>query len=91
MIVCLQAPMALLAQEIGSVCLAPVPPDAALAHEVLQEYRLELVTEYEQYFRDISAYITSIDVERAAVVDEARAATTAYVTFLGVATKDENR
>jgi hypothetical protein len=90
LVVVLQVPVASAAQEIRTTCLSPVLPDTNLPPEILQTYRQELSIEFELYFRAMTAYIACLDAERAAVIDEARAATEAYAEFLDAATIDEN-
>ena len=90
LVVFLQGPVALAAQEIREACLPPVPPDIGLPAELLRQYRQELSTEFEQYFRVTTLYIACLDAERAAVFEEARAVTEAYRDFLELVTKDEN-
>jgi hypothetical protein len=91
LVVFLQGPVALAAQEIREACLSPVPPDIDLPAELLRQYRQELSAEFEQYFRATSLYIACLDAERAAAFEEAQAMTKAYTEFLELATKDENR
>lgn len=91
LVVFLQGPVALAAQEIREACLPPVPPDIGLPTEVLRQYHQELSTDFEQYFRTTSIYIACLDAERVAVFEEARAVTEAYREFLDVVTKEENR
>lgn len=91
LVVLLQPPEGLDAQEMRAACLPPVRPDTALPEEVLTFYRKELIVEFEQYFQGLSDYVTCLDAERAAVLEEARDVTSAYADFLEVATKDENR
>lgn len=91
LIVFLQAPTAVLAQENIFGCLAPKTPDVALPAEALLMYRHELTVEFEHYFSDVSKYITCIDAERASVLDEARVATDACEKLLRMATDDEIR
>jgi hypothetical protein len=91
LVVFLQAPGALEAQEIRAPCLPPVPPDIGLPAELLRQYRQELSIEFEQYFRATSLYIACLDAERAAAFEEAHAVTEAYTEFLELVTKDENR
>jgi hypothetical protein len=91
MIVFLQAPLAVLAQENSLGCLAPKAPDVALSAEVLALYRQEITIEFEHYFGAVSAYIACLDTERAAALEEARKATDAYERFLDMVPNDENR
>jgi hypothetical protein len=91
LVVLLQAPGVLAAQEFRVPCLPPIPPDTALPEELLLQYRSELTVEFEQYFRAASLYIACLDAEREAAFEEARAVTKAYTEFLEVVTKDENR
>ena len=91
LVVLLQAPGVLAAQEFRVPCLPPIPPDTTLPEELLRQYRSELTVEFEQYFRETTLYIACLDSERAASFEEARAVTEAYAEFLSVATKDENR
>ncbi len=90
LVVLLQVPAALAAQEIREACLPPVPPDTALPEGILQLYRRELVIEFEVYFRALTVYIACLDAERTAVFKEARDVTERYEDFLDVVTKDEN-
>lgn len=90
MVVFLQVPGALTAQELRIGCLPPLRPDAALPIDLLRQYRRELSIDFEVYFRDTTAYIACLDAERAAVFEEARAVTQAYAEFLELVTKDEN-
>ncbi len=89
LVVLLQVPVALAAQEIREPCLPPVPPDVALPYELLRKYKSELTVEFEQYFQATTLYIACLDAERAAVFEEAQAVTRAYAEFLSIATKDE--
>lgn len=90
LVVFLQGPVALAAQEIREACLPPIPPDIGLPAELLRQYHQEFSVEFEQYFHATSAYIACLDAERAAVFEEARAVTEAYTEFLELVTKDEN-
>jgi len=90
LVVLLQVPAALAAQEIREACLPPVPPDVALPADILRQYKSELAVEFEQYFRGATLYIACLDAEREAVFEEAQAVTRAYAEFLSIATKDEN-
>lgn len=90
LVVLLQAPGALAAQEIREACLPPVPPDVALPDELLRQYKSELTIEFEQYFRGTTLYIACLDAEREAAFEEAQAVTGAYAEFLSIATKAEN-
>lgn len=91
LVVLLQGPDVLAAQEIRAGCLPPVPPDTALPVDVLRQYRQELIVEFEEYFRAVTDYIACLDAERAAAFDEARGVTERYTDFLEVVTKDENK
>jgi hypothetical protein len=91
LIVFLQVPDALAAQEIRMLCLPPVRPDIALPLDTLQGYRRELTAEFEQYFTETTLYIACLDAERAAALDEARDVTEAYIEFLAIVPKDEIR
>lgn len=91
LVVLLQAPGALAAQEIREVCLPPTPPDLALPEELLRQYKSEVTIDFEQYFRDTMLYIACLDAEREAAFVEAQAVTKDYVEFLSIATKDENK
>jgi hypothetical protein len=72
------------------ICQPLIAPDTALSPEILAQYRRELVAEFEQYFRDVSAYIACLDAERIAILEEARDVTSAYADFLQATTKEEN-
>jgi hypothetical protein len=89
-VVFLQVPGALAAQEFREACLPPILPDTHLPQEVLLQYRQELRTEFEAYFRATTSYIVCLDAERAAVMQEAREAAEAYADFLSFATNGEN-
>lgn len=91
LVVLLQGPDVLAAQEIRVGCLPPVPPDTALPADVLRQYPQELSIEFEEYFRAVADYIACLDAERAAAFDEARRVTERYTDFLKVVTKDENK
>lgn len=91
LVVLLQVPGALAAQEIREACLPPVPPDVALPDELLRQYKSELTVEFEQYFRGTTHYIACLDAERAAAFEEAQVVTRAYAKFLNIATKEENK
>jgi hypothetical protein len=88
-VVLLQVPGTLAAQDFPEACLPPVVPDTRLPLDVLLQYKQELSIEFEAYFRATTAYIACLDAERAAVMEEARAATEAYAEFLNVATNGE--
>lgn len=90
LVVFLQAPIALAAQEIRETCLPPVAPGVDLPDDVLRMYRQELSIEFEQYFRATTLYIACLDSERAAVFEEAQSVTRAYQEFLEVVTKEES-
>jgi hypothetical protein len=90
MVVLLQGPGALAAQEFREACLPPVLPDTSLPREVLLQYRQELSVEFEAYFSFVTTYIACLDAERSAVMEEAQQAAEAYAEFLTVATDGEN-
>lgn len=91
LVVFLQALGAAQAQESYLPCAQPIRPDTALPQDLLEEYRAELVVEFEQYFRDISLYIACLDAERNGAFTEAQDVTAQYKEFLVLATEDENR
>lgn len=90
LVVFLQAPIVLAAQEIRETCLPPAAPDVSLPVDVLRQYRQELSVEFEAYFRATTLYIACLDAERAAIFEEAQSVAKAYQEFLEVVTKDEN-
>ena len=68
----------------AALCLPPDLPMTALPASVLAEYRAEIATEFEGYFREVSHYIACLDAERARALAEARIATSSYSAFLDI-------
>ena len=90
MIVILQVPSAALSQTSFGDCVPPQAPYAALSPADLAEFRAELAAEFEDYFNDLSQYITCLDNERARTMTEGAEVANAYEIFLNALSNDEN-
>lgn len=75
------------AQPVGLGCMPPQIPMTDLPKAVLADYRAEIAAEFEAYFGAVSDYVTCLDIERARILAEARAATVAYSTLLAIPPK----
>lgn len=90
-VVLMQGPLPSFAQGLPEGCFPPEPPYTALPQPDLQEFRAELVADFERYFSDITRYIQCLDVERARIMAEGSQMATLYENFLEATTNDENK
>lgn len=54
------------------LCLSPAPPVYVASSNLLDEYRSEIIADYERFFAEATQYIACIDLERATTMEHLR-------------------